>query len=260
MGICPNCNRSQFRLKLIGCKACGKTGCKSCFIFLFKIVGEVGSPTVEDWHICSPECLEKIAQKIERHISTRDLYANGQKSAIRSLIENFIFSPENITNLSSYAKTCLGTKTAMHVYFKDSDPQNLHVFFNNLRTKNDVTIENPDNPFWKRLSEHSNKIKALGEKGTKPSSIKENVAVKKEYSGMLLATEVLANPSLVDKLIDKYVILFDQALVGLKFHNLNRAINVMAEKGWRCTSITSFNAAGQLFSQAFYMYALMEKI
>lgn len=76
---------------------------------------------------------------------------------------------------------------------------------------------------------------------------------------MILATKIVAHPDVVDGIKGKYQIIYDQALVGLKFDNLNIAINIMAEKGWHCINISGFNAAGSILSQAFYMYALMEK-
>jgi hypothetical protein len=81
------------------------------------------------------------------------------------------------------------------------------------------------------------------------------------HSGMILASKILSDSSILDDLKDKYLVIYDQALAGLKFDNLNRAINVMAKEGWKCINITSYNAAGQaIFSQAIYMYALMEKL
>ena len=77
---------------------------------------------------------------------------------------------------------------------------------------------------------------------------------------MISVVDVVSNPSIIDNLDDKYVIIYDQALVGMKFDNLNRAINIVAKKGWKCINITSFNAAGKYISTAVYMYALMEKL
>jgi hypothetical protein len=79
-------------------------------------------------------------------------------------------------------------------------------------------------------------------------------------TGMILASQIISNPAIIEEIQSRYLIIYDQTLVGVRFDNLNRAINVMAEKGWRCVSITSFNAAGQMLSQAFYMYALMERL
>ena len=89
----------------------------------------------------------------------------------------------------------------------------------------------------------------------------EQETLRQDSTAMLWATKIVSDPNIVEEIKTKYQIICDQALVGLKFDNLNKAINVMAEKGWRCIGITSFNAAGQaIFSQAFYIYALMEKL
>ena len=81
------------------------------------------------------------------------------------------------------------------------------------------------------------------------------------HSRMILASAILSDSSLLTDFKDRYLVIYDQALTGLKFDNLNMAINVMAEKGWRCISITSFNIGGEaVSSQGINMYALMEKI
>jgi hypothetical protein len=77
---------------------------------------------------------------------------------------------------------------------------------------------------------------------------------------MILASKIVSNPEIVDEIIGKYQIIYDQALARFKFDNLNKAICIMAEKGWRCVNITSFNLSGGPFSTATHMYALMEKL
>ena len=78
---------------------------------------------------------------------------------------------------------------------------------------------------------------------------------------MILAPEIVRNPEIIDEIRGKYQILYDQTLANFQFDNLNKAICIMAEKGWKCVSITTFNfAAGGIISTANYMYALMEKI
>ena len=85
--------------------------------------------------------------------------------------------------------------------------------------------------------------------------------MKQDITETLRATTIVFNPSIVEEIKNRYQIICDQALFGVKFNNLNKAINIMAEKGWRCIGITSFNAAGQaIFPQQLYIYALMEKI
>ena len=58
----------------------------------------------------------------------------------------------------------------------------------------------------------------------------------------------------IDKIEGKYVILWDQALVTFKHDHVNRAINFMAEKGWRCINIAVTEVRGSC-----YGYALMER-
>jgi len=79
-------------------------------------------------------------------------------------------------------------------------------------------------------------------------------------TGMILASQIISNPTIIGEIQSKYLIIYDQSLVVMTFDHLNRAINVMAEKGWRCVSITSFNAAGRPLSTMSYMYALMERL
>ena len=51
------------------------------------------------------------------------------------------------------------------------------------------------------------------------------------HSGMILASAILSDSSFLDDFKDKYLVIFDQAIASLKFDKLNKAINVMAEKG-----------------------------
>jgi hypothetical protein len=73
------------------------------------------------------------------------------------------------------------------------------------------------------------------------------------------AFKIVYEPTIVDQINGKYTMLFDFSLVGDKFDNLIKAINVMADKGWKCVNTTSFNQAGTIFSTKNLMYALMEK-
>jgi len=76
---------------------------------------------------------------------------------------------------------------------------------------------------------------------------------------MILASSVIKKPEIVDEIKGKYQILYDQSLANIKFNNMNKAICIMAEKDWKCISITTFNLVGGIISNAIYMYALMEK-
>ena len=76
---------------------------------------------------------------------------------------------------------------------------------------------------------------------------------------MIFAPEIVGNPKIIDKISGAYQILYDQSLGHFKFDNLNKAICIMARKGWKCITITSFNMA-KGFGAANYMYALMERV
>ena len=81
-----------------------------------------------------------------------------------------------------------------------------------------------------------------------------------EDGDMILASEIVRNPEILDKISGAYQMLYDQALASFKFDNLNKAICIMAQKGWKCLGIASFNLSGGIFSSANYMYALMARI
>lgn len=72
---------------------------------------------------------------------------------------------------------------------------------------------------------------------------------------MILASKIVGNPSLVDSIGDKYAIIYDTA-IGYKFDNLNKAINILAQKGWRCVSI-AFLPQEKVSSA---MYTLLERL
>jgi hypothetical protein len=77
---------------------------------------------------------------------------------------------------------------------------------------------------------------------------------------MLLAAKIVKNPESVDGIRGRYQIIWDQALAHLSFDNLDRAIKIMAEKGWKAISITSLSRPSALGGgPAMYMYALMER-
>jgi hypothetical protein len=80
------------------------------------------------------------------------------------------------------------------------------------------------------------------------------------HSGMILASQILSDPILLNKLTDKYVIVYDMAVANTIFNTLNVAINIMAEQGWSCKCITTFSNIGRSILASSYMYALMEKL
>ena len=81
-----------------------------------------------------------------------------------------------------------------------------------------------------------------------------------EERGMIAVGVILKTPEIIDEIKDKYQIICDWSMVKGKFDGLNKAINVMARKGWRCLSITSFGMSGGLLGTDSHMFALMERI
>jgi hypothetical protein len=84
--------------------------------------------------------------------------------------------------------------------------------------------------------------------------------VTSDTQGMIFAAKVLDNPTVVDNIDGMYVIIYDTATVSMKYDKLNRVINIMAEKGWRCVNITATNSPVVWPSTIALMYALMEKL
>lgn len=70
---------------------------------------------------------------------------------------------------------------------------------------------------------------------------------------MLFAPNIVSNPEIISEIDGKYQIIYDQSITDFKFDNLNEAICMMSEKGWRCVNITVF------YDKFRVMYALMEK-
>lgn len=73
-------------------------------------------------------------------------------------------------------------------------------------------------------------------------------AAKKGES--ILAKDIVNDPDLIDLIPGKYVIVWDNG-----FNNLNKSLNMMAEKGWRCHS---FAISGAGIGAAGYI--LMERM
>jgi hypothetical protein len=68
-----------------------------------------------------------------------------------------------------------------------------------------------------------------------------------------MATDI--KPEAIDPIEDKYVIIQDQTVIHSKLNNMVEAINMMAEKNWRCVNITSTQATGGF--APIYMFALI---
>ena len=75
----------------------------------------------------------------------------------------------------------------------------------------------------------------------------------KEDETFLAAPKVAGNPESIDSITSKYIILYNQSIHDIKFIDLSKAINKMAEKGWRCVNISAIQASSTI------MYALMER-
>jgi len=82
--------------------------------------------------------------------------------------------------------------------------------------------------------------------------------VKSQYPPMLQAVTVLADPTRLDKYPSPYLILVDKAISSLQFDNLNRALCLAAERGWRPLSISCLNSPVMIQSQS-AMYVLLER-
>ena len=76
----------------------------------------------------------------------------------------------------------------------------------------------------------------------------------------LLASDIISNPDQLDELSGRYVLVADQTvkMKNVKFNDVQRAMNMMAERGWRCVNISSVFAP--VNSGVLCFYALMERL
>ena len=77
---------------------------------------------------------------------------------------------------------------------------------------------------------------------------------------MSMASEILTNPKILKSYSGKYLVIADQSveMKNVKFNDLQKAINLVAEDGWKCLGISSnFAPVG---SGIIHFYALMERI
>ena len=77
---------------------------------------------------------------------------------------------------------------------------------------------------------------------------------------MIFAPDIVKNPQIVDKIESRYQIIYDQSLTKPRLDNINEAINIMAEKGWKCINILPMNMPAVFKGAAIIIYALMEKL
>ena len=71
----------------------------------------------------------------------------------------------------------------------------------------------------------------------------------------LAVSDVLVNPEKIDKVKDRYVVLFDEVPEGKDFHDMDNAIKLMTEKGWRCVDMVLLKSSTYVL-----VHALMEKV
>lgn len=68
---------------------------------------------------------------------------------------------------------------------------------------------------------------------------------------IVYAKEIIKHPEILDEIEGRYLIVLDVSISG-RLDNLEEAINIMAEKGWRCVGFTGGGQGGQ-------QQALMER-
>ena len=78
------------------------------------------------------------------------------------------------------------------------------------------------------------------------------------HEGCITAIEIVRDSEKVQLIAGKYIIIHDSSYHNVTFDNLVKAINIMANSGWKCVNITSMNNTKGLDTNM--MYALMEKI
>jgi hypothetical protein len=73
-----------------------------------------------------------------------------------------------------------------------------------------------------------------------------------EVDECITANQIVSNPELINSIKRKYVLVYNVSATDVKFNDLSKAINLMAEKDWRCLNICSYTVKNA-------MYALMER-
>ena len=75
----------------------------------------------------------------------------------------------------------------------------------------------------------------------------------------ILAYKIVSEPEIIEGVKHKYQIIFDRITEGqYEFEYINEAICILADKGWRCVSMTSTRTSGRAQSEH-YIFALMER-
>ena len=66
------------------------------------------------------------------------------------------------------------------------------------------------------------------------------------------AKKIVKNPEIVDNYEGKYLLVWDSSLVGGEYKNFEKAINILADKGWKLIQIEAMSKINAL-------YAVLEK-
>jgi len=74
------------------------------------------------------------------------------------------------------------------------------------------------------------------------------------------AKEIVNKPEIVDEIEGDYLIITDTSLKSASFNNLNKAINILSKKGWKCVNITSALMPGGFTGVRADCYVLMERL
>ena len=93
--------------------------------------------------------------------------------------------------------------------------------------------------------------------------VKKDRAIKKEEKeagkGYFASVDVVSNLDSFSELKMKYIIIGEFSTQG-RYNHLMKAVNLLAERGWRCLNITHGIDIKPMSSIFQGMYALMEKV
>lgn len=87
----------------------------------------------------------------------------------------------------------------------------------------------------------------------------KNKGDNEKLDNSAVAKDFVSRPEKIDEIHGSYLIVFDSANMNPNFDNLNKVINLMARKGWRCINICVLET-GVSGIKGDIMYALMERM
>jgi len=77
--------------------------------------------------------------------------------------------------------------------------------------------------------------------------------------GCLSAPLIVANPEeVLGKIRGRYQVIFDSAKIGTTWDNFDRALKIMAEKGWRLVAISSLSINMGIYFDL-HVYGVLER-